>query len=50
MAKIPYKFMILDEFPQYVILGYAPKKEMVHEFIKVKPRGFFFHHQYHYPF
>jgi hypothetical protein len=23
---------------------------MVKEFIKIKPRGYFFHHQYHYPF
>ena len=27
-----------------------PKKELVKEFIKVKPRGYFFHQQYHYPF
>lgn len=42
-SKIPYRFTILDDYPQYLILAYIPKKEMVREFIKVKPRGFFFH-------
>jgi len=49
-SRIPYKFTILDKYPQYVILAYIPKKEVVKEFIKIKPRGYFFHHQYHYPF
>lgn len=33
-----------------MVLAYIPKKELVKEYIKVKPRGYFFHHQYHYPF
>jgi len=49
-SKIPYRFTILDKYPQYVVLAYIPKKEVVREFIKIKPRGYFFHHQYHYPF
>ena len=43
-SRIPYKFTCLDKYPQYLILAYIPKKELVREFIKVKPRGFFFHH------
>jgi transcription elongation factor SPT6 len=49
-SRIPYKFTVLDKYPQYVVLAYMPKKELVKEFIKVKPRGYFFHQQYHYPF
>jgi len=48
--RIPYHFAILPKYPQYVILCYIPKKDIQREFIKVKPRGYFFHHQYHYPF
>lgn len=48
--RIPYHFSVLPKYPQYVILCYIPKREIVREFIKVKPRGYFFHHQYHYPF
>jgi len=43
-ARIPYRFTISDKYPQYVIMGYIPKKDLVREFIKVKPRGYFFHH------
>jgi transcription elongation factor SPT6 len=49
-SKIPYKFVMLDDYPQYVILCYIPNKSIVREFIKVKPRGYNFHGQYHYPF
>ena len=49
-SRIPYRFTILDKYPQYVIMAYIPKKELIREFIKIKPRGYFFHHQYHYPF
>lgn len=49
-TRIPYRFTILDKYPQYVIMAYVPKKDLVREFIKVKPRGYFFHHQYRYPF
>ena len=43
-ARIPYRFTISDKYPQYVIMAYIPKKDVVREFIKVKPRGYFFHH------
>ena len=49
-TRIPYKFLILDDYPQYVILAYIPNKTLVKEYIKVKPRGYYFHAQYHYPF
>ena len=49
-SRIPYKFVILDEYPQYVILYYIPSKALKIEFIKIKPRGYFFHGRYHYPF
>jgi transcription elongation factor SPT6 len=45
-AKIPYKFTIVETYPQYVVLGYIPRNSMIKELIKVKARGFFFHHQY----
>jgi hypothetical protein len=45
-ARIPYRFTISEKYPQYVIMGYIPKKDniVVREFIKIKPRGYFFHH------
>merc|ERR1719265_2021903 len=49
-AKIPYRVTILDEYPQHLILAYIPKTDVVREFIKVKPRGYFFHQRYLCPF
>jgi len=49
-ARIPYRFTVFDKYPQYVVMAYLPKKEVVKEYIKIKPRGYFFHQQYHYPF
>lgn len=43
-ARIPYRFAIFEKYPQYVILAYIPKKEVVKEFLKIKPKGYFFHH------
>ena len=40
---IHYLFAILPEFPQYIILAYIPKVELIFEYIKVKPIGFIFH-------
>ena len=45
-AKIPYKFTVVETYPQYVVLGYIPRNTMIKELIKVKARGYFFHHQY----
>lgn len=41
--RIPYRFTILPDFPQFIVLGYMPKQSVIREFIKVKPRGFLFH-------
>ena len=43
-AKIAYKFTVLETYPQYVVLGYIPRNTMIKELIKVKARGYFFHH------
>ena len=46
-ALIQYLFTILPEYPQYIIMGYCPKINFVtKEYIKVKPRGLFFHGDY----
>jgi hypothetical protein len=47
--RIPYRFTILEKYPQYAVLGYIPKDKMVREFIKIKPRGYFFHNLFHFP-
>lgn len=49
-SKIPYRVTILDDYPQHLILAYIPKTEVVREFVKVKPRGYFFHQRYLCPF
>lgn len=47
---IPYKFCIVPEYPQHIVICYIPKKlEMKKEFIKVKPRGYYFHDKFHTP-
>ena len=48
--KIPYRFTILEMYPQNIILGYIPKEKLIKEYIKVKPKGFYFHQIYHNPF
>jgi Lhr-like helicase len=40
---IPYKFCILDVYPQHIVLAYKPKDTMVREFIRIKPKGYQFH-------
>ena len=44
---IPYYFTILEQYPQFLVLYYLPKEKTISEFIKVKPRGLFFHEAYH---
>jgi transcription elongation factor SPT6 len=44
---IPYYFTILPQHPQYFVLNYLPKDRIVREYIKVKPKGLFFHESYH---
>ena len=46
-STIPYYFTIRQEYPQYFVLFYLPKEEITIEYIKVKPKGFFFHEAYH---
>ncbi|OMJ89572.1 hypothetical protein SteCoe_8277 [Stentor coeruleus] len=46
-SSIPYYFTICQEYPQYIVLYYMPKEEIIIEFIKVKPKGLFFHEAYH---
>ena len=44
---IPYYFACFENAPQYIVLGYMPKKEQsIKEYIKVKPQGLFFHNHY----
>lgn len=46
-TSIPYYFTILPQYPQYFVLNYLPKDRIVREYIKVKPKGLFFHDAYH---
>ena len=44
---IHYFFTILREFPQFIVMGYIPRSNnVVKEYIKVKPKGLFFHNDY----
>lgn len=47
--RIPYRLTILPQYPQHVVLAYIPKQAVVKEYIKVKPRGLYFHDKYHTP-
>ena len=38
---------IIPHFPQYVLLVYMPKDKIIREYIKIKPKGMFFHEAYH---
>jgi transcription elongation factor SPT6 len=46
-SAIPYNFTILPQYPQFFMLNSLPKDRIVREFIKVKPKGLFFHEAYH---
>jgi len=48
--RIPYRFAILPIYPQHVVLSYVPKDKVLKEFIKVRPKGFYFHEVNHQPF
>jgi hypothetical protein len=48
--NIPYRFACLNNYPGHVVLAYVPKDKAFKEFIKVKPRGLFFHDTYLTPF
>ena len=40
---INYNFTILKDFPGYIVLGYVPKVNPHYEYIKIKPKGLYFH-------
>ena len=44
---IPYRFSILTDYPQFVVLAYMPKAKVIREYFKVKPKGYWFHNSYH---
>lgn len=46
-AMNPYCFTISPNYPQFLILIYIPKEKIITEYIKVKPKGLFFHDAYH---
>jgi len=48
-SRIPYRLTIFPNYPQHIVLGYIPKANMIKEYIKVKPRGLYFHDKYHSP-
>lgn len=48
--RIPYRFSILPLYPQHIVLAYIPREKVIKEFIKVRPKGFYFHEQNHAPF
>lgn len=49
-SRIPYRFAILPAYPQHIVLSYVPKDKVLKEFIKVRPKGFYFHDQTLVPF
>ena len=42
---INYSYTILKDFPGYLVLGYVPKVNPIYEYIKIKPKGLYFHEQ-----
>ena len=40
---INYNYTILKDFPGYIVLGYVPKVNPIFEYIKIKPKGLYFH-------
>lgn len=36
----------MPDYPQYVVLGFFPKQLIKRDYIKVKPKGFWFHDAY----
>jgi transcription elongation factor SPT6 len=44
---VHYLLTILPDFPLYIIIAYIPKpNHVIKEYIKIKPRGYFFHDDY----
>jgi hypothetical protein len=49
-TRIPYRFAIFPQYPQHVVIGYVPREKVVKEFIKIRPKGYYFHEQNLTPF
>ena len=43
---VNYNYTILKDYPGYIVLGYVPKANPHYEYIKIKPKGLYFHDQY----
>ena len=43
---INYNFTIVKNFPGYLLLGYVPKTNVIIEYIKIKPKGYYFHQNF----
>lgn len=46
-TTVPYYFAATSHYPQYFVLIYQKTDLVIKEFIKVKPKGLFFHEAYH---
>ncbi|CAG9322903.1 unnamed protein product [Blepharisma stoltei] len=46
-TTVPYYFAVTPHYPQYFVLLYQKTDQIIKEFIKVKPKGLFFHEAYH---
>ena len=40
---INYNYTVLKDFPSCIVLGYVPKVNPIFEYVKIKPRGLYFH-------
>lgn len=49
-GRIPYKFAVLSQYQQHIVLAYVPREKVIKEFIKIRPKGFYFHDQNFTPF
>lgn len=45
--KIHYLLTVSPQYPQFFILLYIPKDDVKHEYMKVKPKGLYFHELFH---
>jgi len=43
---INYNYTILKDYPAYIVLGYVPKVNPIYEYIKIKPKGLYFHEKF----
>ena len=43
---INYNYTILKDYPGFIVLGYVPRVNTFYEYIKIKPKGLYFHEKY----